>query len=111
MDEDHQGAPQAPGALLPIRDPYPNESIPTIFSDGVSSAQNGIEVVRFYLSRFDPNTSGSGPMQNEPVAQVIMPVSGFVQTVNFLSKMLSRLEESGTVAPETKARILGQKGD
>ena len=91
--------------LLPMSKAHPNGNIPTLYSDGVSSAQIGREVVRFYISRFDPNLSGSSPAQNEPVAQIIMSASAFVQAVAFLNKMVDGMVSTGIVTSEEKSRL------
>ena len=96
---------QGGSSLLPIGDRHPKGGIPTLYSDGVSSAQVGREVVRFYLSRFDPNMSGNGPAQNEPVAQIVMSASAFAQTAGFLNAMVDRMIIAGVITVEEKARF------
>jgi hypothetical protein len=91
--------------LLPIRESHPHGSIPTFYSDGVSSAQIGREVVRFYVSRFDPNMSGTGPAQNEPIAQIVMSASAFVQTAAFLNAMVDRMVDTGVLSAEDKSAL------
>ncbi len=97
--------PRQSPALLPIREEHPGNSIPVLFSDGISSAQFGREVVRCYLSRFDPNLSGSGSSQNEPVAQVVLPTSAFLQSVAFMSRIVDQMVHDGIITAEYKARF------
>lgn len=67
---------------------FPDANIPTVFADGVSNFQPAPETGRFYLVRFDPAVNGKPESAVHAVAQVVMPLSAFVQTTIFFENML-----------------------
>jgi hypothetical protein len=80
---------------------FPPEDLPTIFADFVSNFAPLASTARFYLVRTEPDVSGVNAYKNVPVAQIIMPLDGFVATVLFLNHALEGLVKLGTVRQET----------
>lgn len=71
---------------------YPPANFPTLFTDGISNASYGQSIVRLYLARGDPSFSeGTIEARTQPIAQLIMPLDGFVVTALFFERLLSRL--------------------
>jgi hypothetical protein len=83
-DEEKPAGRVSPGTIIATGLPPPGT--PVAFADGVTNFSQNKHVVKFYLYRTDPDVGGVGPAQNNIVAQVVMPVDGFVQTVLFLNK-------------------------
>ena len=77
---------------------FPSPSVPTIFADGVLNLQNSPQVVKFYLFALEASTSSSAEQRFTPVAQVVMPVSAFINTVVFFDSVAERLVKDGMVA-------------
>lgn len=70
------------------------KGIPLIFSDGVANFTNSIEIVKFYLYRFDPGNqdiTGSEDPKIAGAAQVVMPVSAALESVAFLMKAIDNI--------------------
>jgi hypothetical protein len=83
------------GGIMTDNPKHPHPGMPAIFSDGVESMTNNSEVVKFYLARFDPDIQAVGPSEITTVAQVIMPISAFIQTALFFDLRLERLIAEG----------------
>jgi len=56
--------------------------------------------MRFYLYRTDSDSSGKDKYKNQVVAQVVMPVEGFVGSVVFLERVLHNWVKNGTIKKE-----------
>jgi hypothetical protein len=84
---------------------YPSEYIPTIFADGVINFNRNQEVVRFYLSRLDPPLDAEGRPDLRSIAQVVMPVSRFLETAAFFENVLSRLVADGVVKEDDVQKV------
>jgi hypothetical protein len=90
---------------------YPPPSIPTLFADGALNFSNGVQVVKFYLFRFDPPLNAIGSNQAQAFAQVAMPMAGFVQTAAFFQAAIRALVAQGTLSEaDWKAAEDGNKG-
>ena len=57
---------------------FPVAGLPVAFADAVRSFSHTDEVVKFYFSRVDPSVNAVGENQIAEVAQVVMPVAGFL---------------------------------
>ncbi len=77
---------------------YPSPALPTIFADGVLNFQPGQQVVKFYLFAFEASTTSVSEHRFNPVAQVVMPVSAFLNTVAFFDSVAQRLVKDGVVS-------------
>lgn len=84
----------------PVQPPaaYPPPGLPTHFADGVLNFQSGQQVVKFYLFAFEASTSSMTEHRFNPVAQVVMPVSAFINTVAFFDSVAQKLIKDGVVS-------------
>lgn len=81
-------------------DKFPDETMPTIFADGVLNLSPSPQIARFFLSRVDPHFTNRDLYQIMPCAQVIMPMAGFVHTAVFFEKALRDLVAKGVITAE-----------
>jgi hypothetical protein len=72
--------------------------VPAIFADVVSSHTFGKYISKFYLARIDSDPLASGPNRATPVAQVIMPLDGFISLWVFFEHRLKLLIREGTIS-------------
>jgi hypothetical protein len=74
-------------------------SVPTMYADGVANLARGPGIVKFYLTRFDPDpdVESNNPALNTMVGQVVMSATGFAATVLFFKKQLDEMLERGEV--------------
>jgi len=79
---------------------YPPATLPTIFADGIVNAAPSVNAMRFYLFRTDPEQRGKAEYQNQVVAQVVMPLAGFVASYVFLEKAVKKFISDGTISQE-----------
>jgi hypothetical protein len=84
----------------PVSETFPPVSFPTAFADGVLNASIAPGVVRFYLFRFEPSFKGDNQFQTQAVAQIVMPVEGFVAATMYLNNQITRLMAGGLISPE-----------
>ena len=77
---------------------YPSPGLPTIFADGVLNFQSGQQVVKFYLFALEASTTSVSEHRFNPVAQVVMPVSAFLNTVAFFDSVAQRMVKDGLVS-------------
>jgi hypothetical protein len=90
---------------------FPPPTLPTIFADGVANFFHSPEVGKFYLMRIDPELGGGPRSSQQIVAQVAMPMAGFVLSAAFFAKAIERLLEQGAVTQEQwKAAQVTQSG-
>ena len=80
-----------------LHERFPTRDVPAIFADGVSSIANSAALVKFYLYRTDPSTTGDGGTNNTITSQVVMPLDGFVATFIFFETAIRRYVEQGLV--------------
>ncbi len=95
-DSPEQATPKK--VILPAPDDFPSPMLPMIYSDGVSTFQPGPEVVKFYLSRLEPHLRAEAASLTQPVVQVAMSVTGFLQMVAFFNKVTANMLERGVVS-------------
>jgi hypothetical protein len=79
---------------------YPPATLPTIFADGIVNAAPSANAMKFYLYRSDPEQSGKAEYKNQVVAQVVMPLAGFVASYVFLEKAVKQFMSDGTISQE-----------
>jgi hypothetical protein len=79
---------------------FPGHGFPTVFADGVMSMAHSPTMVKFFLHRFDPDFASSGESQVQPIAQVVMPMEGFVATYAFFERSVKAFIERGVVSQE-----------
>src|SRR4051812_27166798 len=104
MAEDEAGPkPEAPQRAYNPRD-YPPPTLPTIYSEGVWSASISPGVIKFYLVRTDASIKSDGTNHAAIIAQVVMPIVGFIQSVDFLQSYLNMMIENGTISKELVAQ-------
>jgi hypothetical protein len=76
---------------------YPQANFPTVFADGVMSLANSPTVVKFFLSRTEPNFAGDGTSINQAFAQVVMSMDGFAGTFAFFETAIKRFIAEGYI--------------
>jgi len=69
----------------------PPAGTPVAYADGIANLAHGKNVVKFYLLRADPDVAAVGPVQIQVVAQIVMPIDGFVRSIIFLTKTIQTL--------------------
>jgi hypothetical protein len=79
---------------------YPVKDLPVIFADFVPATGRQAGAVKFYLMRNDPSISGDSTFNPQLVAQVIMPVVGFVTTAVFFENELENMITAGELKAE-----------
>jgi hypothetical protein len=79
---------------------YPPPHFPTVFADGVSNIANTPTIVKFFMMRFEPSLTSSGPQKPQAFAQVIMPMDGFMATFAFFEAAIKRYLSQGTISEE-----------
>jgi hypothetical protein len=94
------GEAQSMVEIVAIQEDFPASGMPTVYADGVTTIQPTPEVIKFYLARIDPNLKADGRALTQPFAQVVMPMSGFLQTVAFFGKMVQNLIDQRVVTKE-----------
>lgn len=89
----------APAVAQPLT-PFPSPTTEVLFADGVWSLTNSPSVVKYYLVRLDPSFAGDGKVQANPIAQIVMPIDGFVNMFAFFEAQLQNLVNGGVVSHE-----------
>ena len=79
---------------------FPPQDLPTIFADMVANVAPTSSNIRMYLLRSDSDVSGANRVRNVPVAQIIMPVEGFVNMAVFLNQAVDKLVNVGLINRE-----------
>jgi hypothetical protein len=87
-------------AVHKVEEGFPPATLPTIFADGIVNAAPSVNAMKFYLYRSDPEQSGKAEYQNQVVAQVVMPLAGFVASYVFLEKAVKKFISDGTISQE-----------
>ncbi|MFZ1964893.1 MAG: hypothetical protein WAU78_15745 [Roseiarcus sp.] len=80
---------------------FPPPEIPTIYADGVANVYPTIHTTKMYLTRADSEIGGKAEIENHAIAQLVMPIDGFVQTTVFFNKVLDGLIASNVVDKQT----------
>lgn len=105
MVDEGPGAPAQPQFVIKPAQGIPPASIPTVFADGVANLAPTSEIMKFYLYRSDPDILAKPEYQNQVVAQIIMPLSAFVEVALFFERALQSLVSRGLVSNEMLASI------
>jgi len=84
----------------PVIGDYPAPTFPTVFADGVGSLTNSPSIVKFFLSRFEPDLAGTAPAKVQAFAQVIMPMEAFATTTLFFERALAGFVKQGFITQE-----------
>lgn len=79
---------------------YPTPQIPTVFADAVLNLSTTDALAKFYLARNDPSFSGEAPGKVQVFAQVVMPLSGFLQAFAFLEKTIDNMGKNNALIPQ-----------
>ena len=75
-----------------VRPVYPPPNFPFLFADNVSNFAYGQSIVRLFLVRNDPSfNAGTDEARSQPVAQLVMPLDGFLAMTLFFDHVLSTL--------------------
>jgi hypothetical protein len=69
-----------------------------IFADLVSTHTVGMGISKFFLARIDPDPEGVARNKIEPVAQIVMPMSGFVQMWAFFEHRLKIMKKENIIS-------------
>src|SRR5216684_1422940 len=78
----------------------PWASIPIAFADGVMSQSYGPGISKFYLYRIDGDPHAKGEAANTPVAQVVMPISGFIRAWAFFGQRIQTMIAEGFITQQ-----------
>jgi|SRR5579883_2001352 len=81
----------AEGAAADTAKDFPERQFPTVFSDTILNLSTTGELAKFYLTRNDPSFTGSGQNLLQPFVQVVMPLSGFLQSFAFFERTIERM--------------------
>lgn len=108
-DTSSGAAPTAPVTIIPLTEGFPSSALPTVFADGIANVAPANGVIRFYLYRSDPDQVGGPAYKNQAIAQVVMPVSGFLQAAAFFEKSVDFFVSQGTIAHD--AVIFARKSE
>jgi hypothetical protein len=83
---------------------FPPPQLPTVFADGVTNLATSLSVAKFYLARNDPSLTGDGQNRLQVFAQIIMPISGFLQAFAFFERTIDNMaKDNPTIARELAA--------
>ena len=66
-----------------------------VFADGIGRIDFAAGVVRFDLVSVEPGEGGQNRL--EPRQRVVMPLEGFLATLNTMGNLLNKLVEAGVV--------------
>ena len=80
-------------ALAPPPMQFPPIRFPTIYADNVLNLSHAAHVIKFYFARIDPSFTGgsTAAVQHTAVAQVVMPIDGFVRTALFFEQAMTSM--------------------
>jgi hypothetical protein len=86
---DFMSGERTDGAGGPV---YPPPNFPLLFADNVSNFAYGQSLIRLFFVRNDPSFNvGTDQARSQPIAQLVMPIDGFVATALFFEHVLSLL--------------------
>jgi hypothetical protein len=88
-----------------IGEGFPPPTLATIYCDGILNAAPSAHIVRFYLYRQDPDQVAKPKHKNQIVAQIIMPVDGFISSSLFFESALKKFVEQGTISQQMVDKI------
>ena len=81
------------------RPAYPPPNFPFLFADNVSNFAYGQSLIRLFFVRNDPSfNAGTNEARSQPIAQLVMPIDGFVAMTLFFEHVLSVLVSENVVS-------------
>jgi len=75
-------------------------TIPLLYADNILNVFNNKDIVKFYLTRFNPSAQGMVQEANSPVAQVVMPMRSFIEMAAFFHVTTKNMIERGVFSQE-----------
>ena len=88
---------------------YPPRGFTFVLADGVTGLLPGSDVVKITLAVTEPNFIATESNKAVPVAQVTMPLVGFVRTSQFFSDAIENMIESGIISRERVNSIIMER--
>jgi hypothetical protein len=79
---------------------FPPPTIPTVYADSIMNLAPSPHVIKFYLGRIDPSTKGDANYISQPIMQVVMSLTGFVNAAVFFEKALQEFRKRGLVTDD-----------
>ena len=77
---------------------FPPPEVPTIFADGVLNHAHTAEMVKFYLGRVDPSENQVPGNDQCAIAQVVLPMTGFLEMVSFFNTAVEAFITDGSAS-------------
>jgi hypothetical protein len=96
--------------VLAVQEGFPQATLPTIFADGIVNVAPSANVLKFYLYRSDPEQAGKGEYKNQVVAQVVMPMLGFLHAALFFEKAVKQFTAQGVLPADLVESIRKSEG-
>jgi len=96
--------------VIPIRDEFPTSSFPVVYVDGVTGVAPGPHIVKFVLSRLEPSLQGQDKILTQPIAQIAMPLPGFLQMAFFFENAIKDMQTKGLLTAEQLAEVRKSAG-
>jgi hypothetical protein len=84
---------------------YPNAWFPLLFADNAPNAVWGRGVVKFYLARTEPRMDQVGEAKDQAIAQIVMPIEGFVAATQFFARVIDAMIADGNIKAERVEEI------
>jgi hypothetical protein len=76
---------------------FPPAQLPTVFADGVINLATTSSIAKFYLARNDPSFTGDNRNRMQIFAQVVMPLSGFLQAFAFFERTIDNMGKNNPI--------------
>jgi len=80
--------------------PVHPSTIPLLYADGVLNLFNNKDVVKFYLTRSSPSVQSMVQEASSAIAQIVMPMRSFIETVAFFQVSAREMIERGVFSQE-----------
>jgi hypothetical protein len=97
MPETKAAAPPPP---IKFAEGFPPPWLPVVFGDVIANLAVNDQIAKFYILRTNPDISGKNEYENQPAAQIVMPLSAFIGSLLFLNRMIDRFVENGLIGKE-----------
>lgn len=92
--------PAAPQPQVKFAEGFPAPWLPVVFGDVIANLAVNDQIAKFYILRTNPDISGKNEYENQPAAQVVMPLGAFIGSLLFLNRMIDRFVENGIISKE-----------
>lgn len=79
---------------------YPADNVPVIFADTATNAAHSQEIVKFILARFELSMNTLSDSKLRAAAQIVMPISSFVNLTLFFNDKLDELVRMGVTSKD-----------